>query len=111
MQPEHPLSQVVFIHDYIQLVFQSATFTIYNSCSIELNGESISHGSRGFADQLVQQLGLHAQAQSATGEHALSLLFENGLALKVKRRDEKNPGPEAYEAHTDAGDIVMELNE
>jgi hypothetical protein len=111
MQPEHPLSQVVFIHDYIQLIFQSATFTIYNSCTIELKADSVSQGSRGFADQLVQQIGRRAQAQSLQGEHALILLFEGGVALKVKRRDEENPGPEAYEAHTDGGDIIMELNE
>lgn len=111
IQPEHPLSQVVFIHDYIQLVFQSTTFTIYNSCLIEINGGSITHGRPGFADQLVQQIGLHAQAKSVPGEHALSLIFENGLAFNVKRRDEKNSGPEAYEVHTDAGDIVTEMNE
>ena len=111
MQPAHPLSQVVFIHDYIQLVFQTATFTIYNSSSIGFNGNLVVQGTSGFADQLVQQIGQHAQAINVPGEHALSLLFEGGATLKVNRRDEKNPGPEAFEALTDSGDIIMEMNE
>lgn len=28
--PLEPLSQVVFIHDYLQLVFQDESFSIYN---------------------------------------------------------------------------------
>jgi hypothetical protein len=111
IQPEHPLSQVVFLHDYIQLVFHTATFTIYNSSSIEFNGRYISQGSSGFADQLVQQIGRQAQARGVSGEHALSLLFDGGLNFKVTRRDDGNAGPEAFVVHTDAGGIIAEMNE
>ena len=35
LQPVEPLSQVVFVHDYLQLVFQDRAFTLYNvvTCS------------------------------------------------------------------------------
>ena len=33
-----PLSQVVFIHDYIQLVFQDTYFNLYNRVSVHRAG-------------------------------------------------------------------------
>ena len=32
--PAEPLSQVVFIHDYLQLVFQSQCLSVYNLAQI-----------------------------------------------------------------------------
>ncbi len=35
LKPSEPLSQVVFVHDYLQLIFQDEGFNIYNLSEFE----------------------------------------------------------------------------
>ena len=37
LKPSEPLSQVVFIHDYLQLVFQDECFNVYNAAEVVWN--------------------------------------------------------------------------
>ena len=105
------MSQVVFVHDYLQLVFQSATLTVYNTVSLECNDGTFTFGKTGFADAMVGLIGQRILEGNASEQHALEFSFESGATLRIARRDVLNPGPEAFMVHTDDGEIVAEKNE
>ena len=52
------LSSVVFIHDYVQLVFQGLILNIYAPYVIENGTRRVSRGDAGYADELVSLIGL-----------------------------------------------------
>ena len=73
--PTDPLSQVVFVHNYLQLVFQDSGFTIYNPCALNLEGTPIQFGQDGFADALVGLIGQSLLNAASFGEESLSHLI------------------------------------
>ena len=111
IKPKLPLSQVIFIHDYVQLVFQEARFTLYNEVTIAINEGLVAQGQVGFADALVGLLEQKVESASATALYSLELSFEQGAVVRVSRYDIHNPGPEAFMIHTDDGGIEIEMNE
>lgn len=103
--PTEPLSQVVFVHDYIQLVFQDACFSIYNTVELR-QGETVTlQGCPGFCDGLVNLIG--QSLISASVEPPLSLEFQSGLVLVVQQPGD---GPEAWQYSSSTGSIVVEQN-
>lgn len=90
--PMEPLSQVVFIHDYLQLVFQGACFSIYNATELKHGSSSLLQGQPGFCDGLVSLIG--QPLISASANPSLSLTFQNGTILVV---GQSGPGPEAWQ--------------
>ncbi len=103
--PAEPLSQVVFIHDYIQLVFQEACFTIYNSVELWLGETPVLQGRPGFCDTLVSLIGLSIISVSV--RPVLSLTFQSGVTLVVT---EACNGPEAWQYNSPGYPIVVEQN-
>lgn len=47
LQPVKPLSQVVFVHDYLQLVFQDQAFTLYNIATCSTGSGDLRQGQLG----------------------------------------------------------------
>jgi len=93
--PESPLSQVVFVHDYVQLVFQDVAFSLYNSVVLRLGAIEFEQGSTGFADALISLIGVAVVEVGASEDCALMLNFERGAQVQVlKARGAK--GPEAF---------------
>jgi len=90
--PIEPLSQIVFIHDYLQLVFQDACFCIYNTAELRQGGNSLSQGQHGFCDVLVSLIGQPLTSVSAAP--SLALTFQNGTVLVVAQSGQ---GPEAWQ--------------
>ncbi|OQW69577.1 MAG: hypothetical protein BVN34_04500 [Proteobacteria bacterium ST_bin12] len=103
--PTEPLSQVVFIHDYFQLVFQNAGFSIYNPSELIQSGTSLSRGQPGFCDGLVNLIG--QPLISASASPTLSLTFQGGALVVVAR---SGAGPEAWQYNSLGGPIVVEQN-
>jgi hypothetical protein len=103
--PIDPLSQVVFIHDYLQLVFQDACFSIYNSSELSLGGVSVLFGQPGFCDGLVSLIG--QALKSVSGSPSLTLSFQSGAILVVAQ---SGSGPEAWQFNSVGGPIVVEQN-
>jgi hypothetical protein len=103
--PAEPLSEVVFIHDYLQLVFQDTCFSIYNAAELRQSSCSLSQGQPGFCDGLVSLIGQPLTTASASP--SLSLTFQNGAVLVVAQSGQ---GPEAWQ-YTSLGEpIVVEQN-
>ena len=103
--PTEPLSQVVFVHDYIQLVFQDSGFSIYNIAELRLGETSVFQGQLGFCDGLVGLIGLSLISVSA--RPMLSLTFQGGVMLVVT---EASSGPEAWQYNSPGCPIVVEQN-
>jgi len=93
-----PLSQVWFVHDYIQLQFQDHTITILNEPRLRLSsGEILARGDGGFCDHLVLQIGERIQDVLLEERNHFTLEFESGVALIVPLNREAARGPEALE--------------
>ena len=80
--PTEQLSQMVFVHDYIQLVFQDERFSIYNRASITLNDTALKQRETGFADALVSLIGQRVVSVREATEPMLTLVFERGVQVR-----------------------------
>jgi hypothetical protein len=109
--PRDPLSQVVFVHDYIQLVFQDAGFSLYNTTKLTIDGRDVLQGQPGFADALVALIDLRVVSFSTQTDSILELSFEGGAKLEVLRGEPYARGPEAFQFSAMGGPIVVEANE
>lgn len=94
--PVEPLSEVAFIHDYFQLVFQEERFTVYNEAAIEDGGNVIRQGSVGFCDKLVEFIGQSVVAVTQTDAYVLCLRFSGGATVRVEA-DHDPSWPEAFD--------------
>lgn len=103
--PTEPLSQVVFVHDYIQLVFQDACFSIYNIAELQLAETTLLQGQPGFCDALVGLIGL--PLISVSSGPMLSLSFQGGVMFVVT---EGSSGPEAWQYNSPGFSSVVEQN-
>ena len=91
MQLVDPLSQVVFVHDYVQLVFQDRALSLFNSITYQHGASQLVQGDSGFCDALVGLIGKSATADSDSG--TLVLDFGTGQRVVVSGSGE---GPEAW---------------
>ena len=109
LSPTESLSQVVFVHDYLQLVFEDETFSIYNLTELVLGGVAIAQGAPGFCDGLVKLIGQGATVAQSE-RCALSFSFAGGANLRVLRSAGAARGPEAFQFAGRANLLVVEQN-
>lgn len=102
LEPIDALTQVAFVHDYIQLVFDGQTFSLYGGISVVSKGEPLDRASSGFCDQLVGLIGQRATAAAGPPVDELNLRFESGVSIQVRA----GVGPETWEMQR-AGLIVV----
>ncbi len=108
--PTEPLTQVVFVHDYLQLVFQFESFSIYNMARVSQGNTLLTQGAPGFCDALVSLIGQRILEASSTENHRLSLTFESGENFVVLSGSEHIRGPEAFEFNGHDNLLVVEQN-
>lgn len=110
LKPSEPLSQVVFIHDYLQLIFQDKGFNIYNLAEVEVHGLKMTQGEPGFCDAVVSLIGQRVTAASHSDKYALMLSFGEGAQFVVRSDDAAISGPEAFEFNGKNQPPVVEQN-
>ena len=110
LRPSAPLSQVMFVHDYLQLIFQDERFNIYNVSEIEHRDVKVAHGEPGFCDVLVSLIGQRVFRVSQSDNHALKLSFEKGAQFVVRSDDDAVRSPEAFEFDGKNQPKVIEQN-
>ena len=110
LKPSGPLSQVVFIHDYVQLVFDEESFSICNVAEMDCQGALIRQGQVGFCDALVALIAQQVTVVSSSNVYALALTFERGARLLVLAGDAGVRGPEAFQFNGRNNLIVVEQN-
>ena len=79
-----PLSQVVFIHDYVQLVFQEMRLSIYNPISIKID-RILNRNDLGFHDKLIGLIGGRVKDQW-DDESLLYLEFDSTACVVISLR-------------------------
>jgi hypothetical protein len=105
--PTDALSQVVFVHDYLQLIFQDSAFSIYNPLTLQMHGASLRLGQPGFCDLLVGLIGQPLSSVSTSGIESVVLVFAGGAVLSVSRQ---GSGPEAWQFNCFGQPTVVEQN-
>ena len=110
LRKAEPLSQVVFVHDYIQLVFQETRWSLYNRISVHRGGCTLADSDLGFADELRRLIGQRVVETSAKQGQFAAATFEGRTQVSVSLRSEDARGPEAYELGNDKGLHVVEQN-
>lgn len=105
--PADPLSQVVFVHNYLQLVFQNSGFSIYNAATLLSNGVAVERGQSGFCDKLVGLIGQPLLGVVAPDDSSLILTFQDGSVLSVAS---VGSGPEAWQFNSISGPVVVAQN-
>ena len=98
-----PLSSVVFIHDYIQLVFQDLILSVFVPMSVTVEAKSISHGERGFADELIELIGASV-VRIEDGDNLFRLVFDQGAVVSVEA---DGSAPEAFTLHQPNGPTIV----
>ena len=96
-QTHEPLSQVVFIHDYLQFVFQEDILTIYNRAEVQMGGKTIEQGGTGFCDALVALIGRRIVSVSGQAAEPLIVALDNGARFVVRSVAAAARGPEAWQ--------------
>lgn len=109
LQSRDPLSQVVFIFDYLQIYFQDAVFTIYNLATYAHGSVTIRQGEPGFCDSLVALIGQTARVQ-VHPEMGLIIRFHGGASITVSSSDPNACGPEAWNFCRSNGPLIVNHN-
>ena len=110
LKPSGPLSQVVFVHDYIHLVFGEDRINVYNLAEVDSSGVSIRQGEAGFCDTLVALIGQRVTEVSGSDDYVLSLTFEHGTRFLILSGEADANGPEAFECNGPNNLVVVERN-
>jgi len=108
--PDEPLTQVVFIHDYLQLVFQSQCLSVYNLAQLEQNGTTLTQGASGFCDSLVGLIGCAVVRAHRNDRYKLILEFQNGDKFLIPSAGEYVRGLEAFQFNGSDEFLVVEQN-
>ena len=100
----------MFVHDYVQLVFQDEAFSLYNPIVVTTQGAEYEQGGAGFAESLVSLIDRAVVEVDSSDQYALSLRFDCGTHVQVLRENSAK-GPEAFQFNGPNGVIVVEQNQ
>jgi len=103
--PTEPVSQIVFLDDYLQVVFQGERFSFYGPVEVENVGSMLTQGRPGFCDALVGLIGERATSVVVGDDGELTIAFRGGAGLTT-RPGPSDVGPEAWQFNGPGGQIV-----
>ena len=106
LQPKDPLTQVVFVHDYLQLVFQDCTFSLYSIATFAHEESVFGQGSPGFCDALVSLIGQTGCVEQSAS--SLLIRFSGGASITVPCSGSSARGAEAWHFARAGGPAVVQ---
>jgi hypothetical protein len=93
------ISSIVFIRDYIQLIFEgpveTATLTAFTLPIVTNNGTSFTIQMSGYRDALCSLISKRVLKTITQEKVAIRLFFEGNEVVEISLRDEDYEGPEA----------------
>ena len=105
---KYKLVSIVFIQDYLQLVFEgtrtNATISGYVWPLVKTESDTFSMGMAGYRDSLCELIGKRI-TNAINNDDDFLLMFSDGSEIRFSLRDEDQTGPEAINLHV--GDIIM----
>lgn len=97
-----PLSQVVFIHDYLQLVFQDWTLTINPIEGVTVGARRVGWGQSGFSDALTALIGRRV-ADTSVERNSFVIRFDDGTNVEISLDEAYAAGPEIMQLDNRSG--------
>lgn len=110
LENKEPLSQVIFIHDYIQLIFQEYILSLYNPIEIKIENKTITDGEVGFSDALRNLIGERIVRTNYEEKIHASFEFSNGTIVTITLESNSDFGPEAFQINDGNSLIMVEQN-
>lgn len=89
-----PLSEVRFVHDYVQFIFWPHGLSVYARLCVSNGGRILSSSDARFYDSICTLIGQKLVAVTRVEKIKLELLFSAGTRLIVSLRPEDAVGPE-----------------
>lgn len=103
------LSEVRFVHDYMQLVFWPYGLSIYAKVIVSTKGRVLFPNDVGYFDSICTLIGQKLVAITRTEGVELEFKFSGGTGILVSLRLEEAVGPEvAMLSHEDGGHLMVE---
>lgn len=106
VRPRVTLSEVRFVQDYVQLVFQHETLSVYNEATVCSDGKRLSTGEPGFADALVQLIGRRPKSVHEDSETMLTIHFDDGSTFTILKESPRSTTLEAFQFTHEEGIVV-----
>ena len=102
-----PLSEVRFVHDYVQLVLWTNTLSIYPRLHVSTGERILSSDDSGFYDGICGLIGQSLVAATRVEKVRLEFLFSGGTNLLVSLRPQDAVGPEIAALSDATGAYLM----
>jgi hypothetical protein len=103
------LSEVRFVHDYVQFVFWPYGLSVYAKVSVSTNGRVLGPRDAGYFDSIYILIGQKLVAVARTEGVELEFEFSGGTSLLVSLRLEEAVGPEvAMLSNENGGHLMVE---
>lgn len=104
------LSQVWFVHDYVQLQFHDGQqLSVFNPFEVSVSNNIYQQGQPGYADTLVAIIGNEVRSVNYAKSSHLQLEFGNGSIFKINLASGITSLPEAFECGLSSG-LYIEFN-
>lgn len=91
------LTQVIFVHDYLQLAFQELGMSIYSAATVSAHGVTLHRGDPGYCDALVNLIGQPVTSVAFCPGDAMRMTFSSGTTIAVSLRPADCKGPEYFQ--------------
>ena len=89
------LVSVVFVQDYLQLVWDDASLTVLNPITLEGPDHILGPDNDLFPKRLVEFIADETVGVEVTDHEVVRLLFRDGNAISISLQDKDYVGPEA----------------
>jgi hypothetical protein len=96
LRPESPLTAVVEVHDYLQLVFADETLTVLNPIEVRASPMAMPSGAASGAEEARRLVGRRVLNATPSAGALLTLVFEGGAQIIVLPAHERSAGTEAF---------------
>jgi len=102
------LSEVRFVHDYVQFIWEPHTLSLYAPLRVLAEGRPLARSDVGFCDSICSLIGQSLTAVTRQEHEQLEFAFSNGTKVLVSLRSEDAVGPEVAQLSTPGGEIMVE---
>ncbi|HEX7952656.1 MAG TPA: hypothetical protein VF523_06245 [Burkholderiales bacterium] len=103
-----PLSEVRFVHDYVQLVLWPHTLSLYPKLRMSVGDHTLRSTDQGFYDSICRLIGQRIEKVGREEKVQLSFQFTGGTKLLVSLRPEDAVCEEVAMLSDDKGGLLVE---
>jgi hypothetical protein len=89
-----PVSQIVFVHDYLQIVFDDTRLSVYASATVSSGSRTLVRSEAGYCDALADLIGNRVTSVEYVRARQLRLTFEGGESVAVSLLSDGVIGPD-----------------